>query len=206
MRIYTAYSESHSSLFTDYFLATLPISLELHTKKIPQICVSANFYEAEWSDICFEKVLYFKQICEQEMGNIFIVSDVDVQFFSDPVDQLLYELRDFDIAGQDDIHAMCSGFFVCRANESTLKMFTSMADNYRLEDQTSLNDNLHMVKHKRLSHRFFNVAHYLNGTWDNRDFDIPKDIIIHHANWTVGVQNKIELLKLVRSKYDLLRG
>jgi len=81
-----------------------------------------------------------------------------------------------------------------------------MVDNYRLEDQTSLNDNLHMVKHKRLSHRFFNVAHYLNGVWNNRDFNIPNDIIIHHANWTIGVQNKIELLKLVRSKYDLLRG
>lgn len=206
MRIYTIYSESHSFLFTDYFLATISASLDIRSKKTLQLCSSGSFYSAGWSDICFEKVLYFKQICEQEMGNVFIISDVDVQFFSDPIDQLLLELGDFDIAGQDDIHAMCSGFFVCRANESTLKMFTSMVDNYRLEDQTSLNDNLHMVKHKRLSHRFFNVAHYLNGTWDNRYFDIPEDIIIHHANWTVGVQNKIELLKLVRNKYDLLRG
>lgn len=206
MRIYTTYSESHSSLFTDHFLATIPESLDLYTKKMPQLCTSGNFYESGWSEVCFEKVLFFRQVCEQEMGNTFIISDVDLQFFSDPTGQLLDELGDFDIAGQDDIDAMCSGFFICRGNDSTLKMFTSMVDNYRLEDQTSLNDNLYMVKHKKLSHRFFNVAHYLNGVWNHRSFDIPEDIIIHHANWAIGVQQKDELLKLVRNKYDLLRG
>jgi hypothetical protein len=29
---------------------------------------------------------------------------------------------------------------------------------------------------------------------------VPKDIIIHHANWTVGIDNKIKLLDIVKKK------
>ncbi|MBD3246675.1 MAG: hypothetical protein GF333_06640 [Candidatus Omnitrophica bacterium] len=31
-------------------------------------------------------------------------------------------------------------------------------------------------------------------------FDIPEDIALHHANWTVGVQNKISQLRYVKEK------
>ena len=40
--------------------------------------------------------------------------------------------------------------------------------------------------------------------WDGQDFNIPADIIMHHANWIVGVQNKIKLLNLVKDKYASL--
>jgi len=29
---------------------------------------------------------------------------------------------------------------------------------------------------------------------------VPPDIVIHHANWTVGIDNKINLLNIVRNK------
>ena len=42
-----------------------------------------------------------------------------------------------------------------------------------------------------------------SGTWQGtEDFDIPKDIVIHHANWTTPFNNKIKLLNIVRQKYD----
>jgi hypothetical protein len=140
------------------------------------------------------------------MGNIFIFSDADVQFFADPVERLLLELGDADIACQDDINQLCSGFFICRANDRTLAMFNSMRHNYDLEDQATLNAHISMVKSVRLSHAFFNVAHSIGTVWNGQDFDIPEDILVHHANWVVGVENKVKLLDLVRSKYDLLRG
>jgi hypothetical protein len=39
--------------------------------------------------------------------------------------------------------------------------------------------------------------------WDgNKNFTIPKDIIMHHGNWTKSFSEKKELLNLVREKFN----
>lgn len=207
MNIYTIYSDSHEEMLLRYLLPSLPSGYgrSITVKKVNQYCASGSFYSSGWADMCREKVIYFLDICKREMGNTFLFTDADVQFFSDPIEPLLIELGDFDIACQDDIHQFCSGLFVCRANDATLALFHAILEGYENEDQFTLNKYLHLVNHKKLSHRFFNVAHSIGGPWSGSDFNIPEDIIAHHANWTVGVENKIKLLDLVRVKYDLLR-
>jgi hypothetical protein len=39
--------------------------------------------------------------------------------------------------------------------------------------------------------------------WKGNNFEIPDKLVMHHANWTEGIQNKIALLNIVRSKYGL---
>lgn len=204
MNFYTIYSDSHEKLLLNYLLPSIS-SESLTIKKMDQYCETGSFYSKGWSHACYQKVLYFYDICKKEFNGVFLFTDVDVQFFLDPTEQLLLELEDYDIACQDDINQSCSGLFVCRSNIATLNMFEAMIDGYEKEDQFTLNKYLSMVRNKRLSHRFFNIAHFTGRTWDHKDFDIPTDIIAHHANWTVGVESKIELLKIVKNKYDLLR-
>jgi hypothetical protein len=40
--------------------------------------------------------------------------------------------------------------------------------------------------------------------WDETktDFSLPKGIVMHHANWVKGIENKLKLLTLVREIYD----
>jgi hypothetical protein len=201
MKLYTIYSPSHKRLYKDFFLKSLPNEFEVISEEIKQECPTGEFYKEGWNLTCYRKIELFIKACEENLGNHFVFSDVDIQFFGNIKQTLLDEIGDFDIACQNDTaHFYCSGFFICKANEKTLHMFKEMQRNYVNEDQTSLNLNIHLVKSKFLSKKFFTIAHLTGSPWNGEDFNLPYDILMHHANWTVGTQNKTNLLERVREK------
>jgi hypothetical protein len=203
MKLYTLYTPSHEVFFENYFLKTLPNEFELIVGKANQECLSGSFYQSGWETTCFRKVQLFLKACEQNMGDVFIYSDVDIQFFGKIKETLLEELGDYDIACQNDTRDVyCSGFFICRANERTLSMFQKMVENYYLEDQHMLNEYIHLCKSKFLSYKFLTIANVTGRVWDPSqiDVDVPESLLMHHANFTSGVENKIKLLELVKSK------
>lgn len=205
MKLYTTFTPSHRQMYDEYFLPTLNGSdnFELVSVEIPQECVTGKFYEEGWSLTCFRKVELFVDACRQNMGDIFVYSDVDIQFFGPIKDVLIEELGEYDMAVQNDTaHYYCSGFFICRANERTLAMFEAMRDNYQSEDQTTLNRHIHLCRSKFLSKRFFTIAHLTGTVWDGSELPIPSDILMHHANWTSGVDNKIKMMEMVKKKIN----
>lgn len=208
MKLYTIFTPSHRAMYENYFLPSLPKGeFEVISSEIPQECETGQFYTEGWSQTCFRKVELFIKVCEENMGNIFTFSDVDIQFFGPLKETLIDELGEYDIAVQNDTgNYYCSGFFVCRGNERTLNMFKSMRDNYNKEDQTSLNENIHLCRSKFLSKRFFTVAHITNAVWKGEDINIPDYVLMHHANWTEGIDNKIKLLEMVKNKMKDYNG
>lgn len=203
MNLYTIYSPSHKTMYEDFFLKTIPNEFDVISKEIDQDCPTGEFYQEGWDKTCYSKVELFIQACEENLGKHFVYSDVDVQFFGDIKETLLQEIGDFDIACQNDTgHYYCSGFFICHANERTLNLFNEMKKNYVKEDQTTLNNNIHLVKSKFLSHKFFTVGHSLGAPWIGQNFQIPKDVLVHHANYTVGINNKVNLMKIVREAIE----
>ena len=207
MKLYTTFTPSHRGMYENYFLKTLPDEFELCVvEDDEQHCSTGDFYSQGWSETCFKKVELFIKACEENMGGMFFYCDVDVQFFGPIKDQLIAELGDHDIACQDDYSTYSSGVYICRANQKTLQMFKDMKENYNKEDQTTLNDHIHKVKHKKLSHRFFTFGHVVPRPWRGEYFDIPNDILVHHANWVVGVENKIKIMDFVREQYESKRS
>ena len=202
MNLYSIFTPSHRHMYENYFLTSIPDEFKLHIKEIPQECPTGSFYQEGWDKTCFRKVEFFEEICKENFGDMFIFSDVDIQFFGNFKDQMIEELGDCDIACQDDITTFSSGFFICKCNDTTLKMFQNMKEFYNREDQTSLNDQIHIAKHKFLSKRFFTFGHIVPRPWNGEDFDIPDDILVHHANWVAGIDNKIKILDLVREKFN----
>ena len=81
-------------------------------------------------------------------------------------------------------------------------MFKTMRDKYNKEDQKTLNEQIYLCKSKFLSRKFFTIAHSIGRVWDGIEVDIPGDILVHHANWTVGINNKIKLLNMVRENLN----
>ena len=204
MRVYTYYTESHKILFENYFKKTI-VDLEIYATFGEQECKTGSYYKDGWKKTTMKKVDVFIKAVEENMNDIFVFSDVDIQFFGPIKDQLLIELEDYDIAIQNDYNGgLCSGFFICRGNERTLKMFQNMKNNHDkyLEDQHALNMNLNFCKFKVLSPRFWTFGAY--GTqWKGQNFDIPDNLLMHHSNWTEGIDNKIKLLEVVKYKQTL---
>ena len=205
MKIYTYYTDSHKIFHDNYFKKTLPSELTLVDTYGTQECQSGSYYDSGWGLTTGKKIDVFIQAVKENMGGYFIFSDVDIQVFGNNKDTLINELGDHDIAAQNDYFGgYCSGFFISKGNERTLNMFTQMKNNYSsyLEDQDALNKNINLCKSKLLSNKFWTVGIEIKQQWNGQDFNIPNDILMHHANWTVGIQNKTNLLNKVREKFN----
>ena len=212
--LYCFRSELHNELFTDFFEpSTSGWGDKLHVKTLDQsICPSGEFLQEGWGDMMLKKIDLLEEACLETMmdpeddRDIFIYSDVDVQLFDTPeiiCSELLKELGSYDIACQNDTcGAYCAGFMIIRANDVTLNLFRKMRQHFVRDDQTTLNQLLGLVKAKQLSNRFFTIA-MANGeqVWDGKaDFELPDNLLIHHANWVVGVAEKHRLMKIVNRK------
>ena len=145
MNLYTFYTPSHKSLYEDYFLKTLPKNaFNLIVRENPQECPTGDYFAPGWRETVFRKIELLIEACKESWGDVFAYSDVDVQFFGLTADILLAELGAFDIACQYDMDSQyCAGFFVCRANHSTLDLFCTMRDNYGKCDQATMNVYIH---------------------------------------------------------------
>jgi hypothetical protein len=156
------------------------------------------------------KVSFMADTCRQNFGDTIVFADADVQFFGPVKKTLMEELGEFDIACQQGgVHTcfgLCPGFFVCRCNDTTLTLFNNMGKFFRADDQYSLNEQRWLCKHKCLPpSRFFTIGHVLlrNQRWaPDYDFNIPDQMLVHHASGVTGLENKLQLMDIVRAKKE----
>lgn len=216
MKIYTLFTNSHKDLLYKYFLPSLyeREDAEVIIKKIPQYCATAEYGQDGWFQTMLKKAEYHIQSCKENFGQTFIYSDCDVQFLQPFINIAEEELGDYDIACQDDVYpyfdrsTYCAGFFICRANYKTLEFFEKILHDMFVHkhstsynDQKAMNENLSMIKHKTLSHKFYTIAQTTHKLWqEDYNVNIPSNIIMHHANWTHGVENKIKLLNFIKEQ------
>ncbi len=205
MKLYTFYTDTHEIFLKDFFIPSLKKGeYDLVIEKFNQDCHNGKYMTKGWNNTMRKKVQYIIRSIEECWGNVFIHSDCDVQFFKPSKQYFISEIKNYDIVLQDDVVCYCAGFFVCRANGKTLRLFNSVLDNLSQydNDQDALNNyiNSFEIKHKKFDNRVYTIAMAMGGRWYGEEVEIPKDIIIHHANWTTGIDNKIKLLEYVRNK------
>lgn len=214
MKLLTFYSDSHEQMYERYFLESFNKQLshyKLHAKRIDQISQTGE-YESQGFDLTMlqkiEMIISSIDIHEQP----FVYADCDVQFFGD----IAYDLGDYDILFQQDYFSdnYCAGFFIAKQSEKVLKFFFDvrsafvMQMNGTIHDQTIINQMLrsgYPIKVGMLPiDKYWTAAFATGGSiWSGQDINVPKGIVMHHANFTVGVQNKIDLLEKVKSKLNI---
>ena len=98
-----------------------------------------------WTETTIRKVDLIIRAIEENWGDIFIFSDVDIQFFA-PIQDIIIELmegKDIIMQRNNPEGVLCTGFFVCRANEKTLRLWNdvkkTMQKNRSQSDQISFN-------------------------------------------------------------------
>ena len=226
MNFYTFYTPSHEEIYKEYFLKSFPHDeFNLVAREFDQECGSASYRDEGWNLTMHKKVKLVLEGIDGNMGNYITYGDCDIQFFPPGVkDALLEEVENYDIAFQDDgPAAVCAGFFICKASPQTKQLFSEISHQLDAlssawealkdpnvaapDDQLCLNNILPSqtyVKHKRLSSRFYTAAR--DNNWQiYQGFGEIKvstpEILMHHANYTKGLFNKIKLLNTVRSHY-----
>ncbi len=210
MNIYTFFTESHKTLFENYFLKTFPfedgIDLVVRYSE-KQRCSTAKYRSEGWAQTVFQKIDFINEILStSKEGDLFVFADADIQFFGKIRDDLIKQLGELDICCHRDSAEghYCSGFYIARVNERTRNLFHYIKEysNQFPGDQAALNYFIQKLNLKAgfLDNRYYTVG-VQHGVWNgNSNIIIPSNIIMHHANWTVGVENKARLMDLVREK------
>lgn len=206
--IYTFYTKSHKVFLDDWFLKTLPKSHNKHlvVKEFKQECESGSFMSSGWNKTMLNKVNYIIECLD--IGEPFFHLDSDIQFFGEWYDEYMEILKssDIDILAQSDGGLICCGFMGINPSEKMKKVFEEvyeLTESGKAEhDQAALNmlRNKHNIKVKLLGEECFSIWRSCGGVWNpSMGVTVPKNIKMHHANYVVGIKDKIELMKLVRN-------
>jgi GR25 family glycosyltransferase involved in LPS biosynthesis len=214
MRIYSAYSESHG-VFKPWFESIYNVYPEIDIKYslLDQSCQSGEFRSHGWDDVTLNKLKKILEIFDDNSNNddYFIFSDIDIQFFKPFHQEIENLLQNNDIVFQNDYASgPCTGFFACRKTNIMKQFFNRALEIFHTDDQVTVHNTLKEfpnIKFDLLPKEFFTYGVFNNGEWDYPenniiDFKIPSDIIFHHANWTIGIDNKLKLLNFVKDNYN----
>ncbi len=222
IKIYAIYTPSHEQLFHDWLLRSVQEfgEFELIAECHAQECPSGDFMQDGWVKTMERKVDLVIKAIHDNWGDIFIHADVDIQFLDYCADLIKHEMCNVDLAFQRENPAggLCGGFFVCRANEKTLALFEQVKKIMCSErnDQICLNDLLRFsnpfnIAWKYLPECFFGGATLKSDGWSPAwtpqagEIPMPQNPVMHHANFTVGLQNKNAQLSQVKTRAEKIK-
>lgn len=215
MKLLTFYTKTHLEIFEKYFLESfnefLKEDFELIESFYEQICLDGSYGSQGFNETMIGKIEHIVKNIDINDPNPLIYADCDIQFFSNIKNDVLEQIKDYDIKFQDDINCICAGFFVCKQNNKILSFFNEVLKSLKdltslgYDDQRIINNllprNKYNISYDKLPvEKYFTVAASNNAKqWNGESFEVPKNVIVHHANWTVGVENKKKLLDYVRN-------
>lgn len=144
------------------------------------------------------------------------VSDVDIQFFRPMAADLRERTRNYDIVFQNnacgrgyDVKELCAGFMVVNCSDKLRPFFEEAhrqilkINDPRVDDQVVYAWILKQFPELKIGLLPDNYWTYAK-KWDGSQLNPPADIILHHANWVVGNETKIEQLRRVRTAVQAL--
>jgi len=226
IKAYTLFTDSHKKFLTDYFIPTFPYreEIELTILHRPQKCKTASFETDGWHDTMRDKVnCFIEGINQCSDEEIFMFIDPDIQFFGDFYDDIISGLANKEAIFQNDVFGgVNTGFFAVKNTQKIRSFFKTVLGNLDSFSQEQVLANHLLTNSARypaiaidwafLPAKYWTYGHIAaipttgpdpyRGSWtpDAPDFDVPEDIVIHHANWTAGIDNKLKLLNIVRNK------
>jgi len=128
LKIYAFSTPTHRVLLEEWFLPTLPSEMSLVLEEHAQDCPTGVYGEAGWLACMEKKIALVLRAARECRGELFVHSDVDVQFFRPFADELAALMQGYDLRFQLDAPdgTVCAGFFVCRASSLTERFFEAV--------------------------------------------------------------------------------
>lgn len=232
LKIISFYSESHKDLYEKYFYPSASkwydVVPELQEQK-----GDGTFNDKYFSYMMKRKIeIILANGFNKNLGkDWFVFSDCDVMFFRDFESDMQRRINEFDIVAQSDCGGICAGFMAIKKNKITEKFFNLvleyMEKDPRMDagqgfhDQQAINELVGIIwtgkiyspevqRPKYSLVKYFdgyaNFDHLVPGKQWNDGMDIPLKFIPYmwHANFTIGIQNKLKMFEQIKNKINLM--
>ncbi|MFA5261555.1 MAG: putative nucleotide-diphospho-sugar transferase [Candidatus Omnitrophota bacterium] len=217
MKLISLYTESHRVFKDNWFLPSLKDDYEVDMSFCEE--QGGAYMEESWRRAVAFKVETIIRGIRNNWGEIFVYSDVDIQFFQPTKALLLDAIEGQDIVCQrDDPYGyLCAGFWAARANQRVLRLWENIRNSLQdvWDDQKLMNQFLLMGRKGKLKYALKNLTgwcryaylpdtFYGGGTitgkhWvEGLDLPVPEGIVLHHANYVEGIGRKIAQLEYVK--------
>ena len=197
MKLFAFHSPSFDPLWKLFTNSVKRTSFELHAIKCPiDGCVYGE--PQYWQLMKWLGEQRLRLICEER--KVFCTTGCDSIFLKDPVDDLFARIVNCDFLAADDLPhntQLCGCLEVILPCDSTLELFRKIYSDPRagtMADDPLLNHYRDTTRWKALPHNL-----YWNQTgrrWNSGDPIAipPREAYWAHANWTVGLPNKLQLM------------
>lgn len=215
MKAFLLCTPSHRKLLAEHLIPTLPLDIDIFIKQGRQHCESGRYMSDGWLACMRDKVELLIQAVDDNPGECLLHLDADVQFFVPRIEPILLRYLDrCDLVAQSDgegdrSEVYCGGFFAFRANEAIRELFEQMLllmGERRINDQEALNQAIHSSE---VAADLLNSDHFWSprsGWKPGMPLNLSPSAVFHHANWCVGVEDKVQQLNEGARLHTLWRG
>lgn len=208
--LYTIYTASHEELYRDWFSPTIPSDLSLTSERLP--FQGSDVYRSDaWHRAIAAKVDFIIAVIRMEAGRTFAFADADTQFFREfaGTTESLLGIADIVCQSESPAGTFCTGLFLCRSSSRVERLWQDVALTLKrrssngVHDQNIFND-IVMSRSAPVRCDYLPSAFMGGGSLTGRRWTpgvplpIPSSVAVHHANFTVGVRNKVAQLQYVR--------
>jgi hypothetical protein len=142
-------------------------------------------------------------------GEVLFYCDSDVLLFVHP-QWFADQIGDNDFVFQSDKGTADMGFFIVKVSDKTKTVIKSAIEAMK-DDTRNYQEVFNVVtKGMNIKTAFFDTKDVWNygvigGMWDGQEFECPKNLKAFHANYTVGIPNKVLLINKFLNEYPLNR-
>lgn len=204
--VHALVTPSHEALARDAFLRTLPGDCRAELRRAEAAPVV--YGDPGWPRVVARKFeLLERAFAAHADGSLFVMSDVDVRFYRPFAGELRALADGFDLLFQNNrpgeperLEHLCTGFVAVRAGAATRDFFrraravVERFDTPGVGDQRAciraLAEAPEALRWRLLPERYW-VPYRHGPRWQPGDpLDPPLDLVLHHANWTVGNERK----------------
>jgi hypothetical protein len=216
LKIFACVSEPYEQMLNGFFLPSIPpdcLPVLRFFSAGPQ-----RFRAGQWHRATEKKLgLVLDALAKEPEGSIFVMSDVDIQFFS-PFAADVRKLMGggYDILCMHDrsswlapsISTLCSGFMVIRVCDDSRCFFEDARARMKSRNSPEYDDQVAIreviaSRSSPVRAGILPLRYWTHGTdtppWSRgMSVDPPLNIVLHHANWIVNHETKIDQLKAVR--------
>lgn len=201
--LYYFFNNHHKVLVDDYFLPSFhkhnKVGINLIGVNLSENTSISYFGTNAFKNLMIERVSKILNLIEtDEKGKKFIVSDSDIQFFSDIYPTILnVSNENYDIVFQKETktEGVNFGFTLISSNQNSFDFFKRILDvltnpstDSTMNDQTIGNKFLDIINYSTFDESFWN--------WSQQF--LKKDIKLHHANCVTILDEKISQLNFVK--------
>ena len=210
MNIYCLVTLSHRVLYENWFLRTLPRGCypkPLFVEASPEV-----FGEGNWHRVVAHKFsLLERAFASEPEGQVFVLSDVDIRFYGPFAADLTRRMSHFDVLFQHNRPSLpgiprhlCTGFMGIRNNRRSREFFQLAHQRLEALNRPTIGDQRACIEVLEedpdklcfdiLPESYWSPGSILGRWVPGVPLTPPLELMLHHANHTVGIENKIQQL------------